>query len=111
MRARRGAVLLEVIAAVSIFAFAATGSLSLISQLADTEHQARQREKTVVDQDRLLAAYSLLSRDDLDRRLGQRVVGPYQVEVQRPESLLYRIAIGDSSGPELMTLVYRPGTR
>jgi hypothetical protein len=40
-----------------------------------------------------------------------RVVGPWQVEVLRPESAVYRIALARADAPErlvLVTLVHRP---
>ena len=109
-RRARGAVLLEVVAALTIFAFAAAAAIALLSQLSDGERRAHANERTVADQERLMAAYALLAREDLDRRLGRREVGPYVVEVQRPEQALYRVTIGDSTGADLITLLYRPGT-
>lgn len=111
MRRERGAVLLEIVAAVTIFAFAATSALALLNQISESDHRGQARELRIADQDRLLAGYSLLSRHDLDLRLGQRIVGPYVVEVQRPESTLYRVAIGDSLGAELVTILFRPVAR
>jgi hypothetical protein len=108
MASRRGAALLEVMTAVTIFGFAATGALSLLGQLAATEQQIRDRELVVADRDRLMTAYSLLSRSDLDLRLGTHAVGAHVVNVQRPTEALYRVTVGDSSGPELVTLLYRP---
>jgi type II secretory pathway component PulJ len=110
-RGTRGAVLLEVIAALTIFAFAAVGAISLLSQLSESQHRAYANERTVADEDRLLTAYSLLARQDLDLRLGRRTVGPYLVEIERPEPVLYRVTIGDSSGVDLATLLYRPEER
>jgi type II secretory pathway pseudopilin PulG len=104
----RGVVLLEVLAALTIFAFAAASALGLLSQLSASEQRAHAFERTVADQDRLMAAYSLLARGDLDQRLGVRTIGGYVVEVQRPTTTLYRVTVGDSTGVELATLVYRP---
>jgi type II secretory pathway pseudopilin PulG len=111
MRGPRGVVLLEVVAALTIFAFAAAGAIGLLSQLSDSQHRAYANERTVADEDRLLTAYSLLARGDLDLRLGSRSVGPYQVDVERPEPVLYRVSIGDSTGTDLATLLYRPEER
>ena len=105
---RRGAVLLEVLAALTILAFAGVGTLALLAQLADTEARAEATVWRLTDEDRLMTAYVLLNREDLDRRLGTRAVGAYLVEVQRPRTDLYRIAIGDSAGADLVTLVHRP---
>ncbi len=111
MRTERGAVLLEVMAALTIFALAAASALSFLSQLADSTTRAQTTERRLADEDRLLTAYSLLSRTDLDRRLGSRAIGPYVVEVQRPRVDLYRVTIGDSVAADLATLLYRPEPR
>ena len=111
MRGPRGVLLLEVLAALTIFAFSAASALAMLSQLSETAHRAHALERTVADQDRFMAAYGLLTRDDLDRRLGARSVGPYVVEVQRPTVTLYRVTVGDSTGAELATLLYRPEAR
>jgi type II secretory pathway component PulJ len=108
MRAQRGAVLLEVVAALTIFALAAVSGLSYLSQLGDAQARVQATERRIADEDRLLTAYSLLTRADLDRRLGVRAVGQYLVEVQRPRPALYRVAIGDSAAFDLVTLVFRP---
>lgn len=104
----RGALLLEVLAALTIFGASALTTLSLLTQLSESEHRAQAVERRLTDQDRLLTAYSLLEREDLDRRLGTRAVGPYVVEVQRPAPTLYRVTIGDSGGVDLATLLHRP---
>ena len=108
----RGAVLLEVLAAVAIIAFAGVAFVELVGMGAYGAATARLREREGADQERLLAAWSLLSRRDLDQRLGRRGVGSYLVEVQRPERGLYRIAVGRLETPEvedLVTVVWRPG--
>jgi hypothetical protein len=72
--------------------------------------QARERERELADEDRLLSAYTLLARPDLDRRLGIRDVGPYLVKVQRPEPTLYRVALSRGQAPDvedLVTVVFR----
>jgi type II secretory pathway pseudopilin PulG len=107
-RGEAGAVLLEVLASLTIFAFAAVSAVGLLGQLSDTERRGQMNETDVADQNRLLTAYSLLTRADLDLRLGQRLAGHYVIEVQRPEPAIYRVSIGDSTGAELVTLLYRP---
>lgn len=108
MRPERGAILLEVLAALTIFGLSALATLELFNQLGESERRAQAAERRLVDADRLLTAYTLLARDDLDRRLGPRTVGPYVVEVQRPAPSLYRITIGDTAALDLATLVHRP---
>jgi len=107
----RGVALLEVLAAVTILGAAGIGFLELVAAGTRAVSAARVRERELADEERLLAAYTLLARGDLDRRLGRRVVGPYVADVQRPERALYRIALIRSDAPEvedLVTVVYRP---
>jgi type II secretory pathway component PulK len=105
----RGAALLEVLVALALFSIAAVGSLERLAQLSHAEAQSEERERNFADADRLMAAMSLLTRSDLDLRLGRRVVGDMVVEVQRPRAVLYRVSIGRGEIPDLTTLLYRPG--
>src|SRR5688500_6303027 len=96
--------------ALSILALAGTAAVTLLSHGLHTLAASRNREQSVLAADRVLAATSLLTRRDLDRRLGQRVVGEFQVEIQRPESLLYRVAVSERRVPHrpiLVTVLYR----
>ena len=105
-----GVALLEVLAAVTIFATAALALLALVAGAGSAAWEARARERELADQERLLAAYALLTRRDLDLRLGARRVGDYVVMVQRPERQLYRVGIGRVETPaveDLVTVVYR----
>ena len=110
MRAERGVALLEVLAAVAILGVAGMALVELVAGGTGALALARQREQELMDEDRLLAAYTLLRREDLDRRLGDRDVGPYVVNVLRPERTLYRIAVVRKQAPgveDLVTVVYR----
>lgn len=104
----RGVALLEVLIALTIFSIAGLTAIEQLDQLAQTETQSETRERRLADADRLMTAISLLTREDLDRRLGRREVGPWLVEVQRPRLTLYRVEIGDGGTPDLTTLLYRP---
>lgn len=109
----RGVALLEVLVAVAILGTAAVGFVSLIAAGTQATIAGAGRERRLADEERLLAAYTLLGRQDLDRRIGRHAVGPYVVEVQRPERTLYRIAIADQQSPQvedLVTVVYRAET-
>jgi type II secretory pathway component PulJ len=108
---KRGVALLEVLAAILILAAAGLGLVALVSAGTRAVTTARARERELADEERLLAAYTLLTRSDLDRRIGRREVGPYLADVQRPEQTLYRIALLRHEAPEvedLVTVVYRP---
>jgi len=109
----RGVALLEVLVALTIFGIAALSTLERLAQLSETQRQSQAREAALADQDRLMTAMSLLTREDLDLRLGRRIVGSLVIEVQRPRATLYRVEVGreDATLPDLTTLLYRPEPR
>ena len=109
-RGESGVALLEVLAAVVILGVAGLALVELVASGTRAVTEARRRERELADEERLLAAYTLLARGDLDVRLGRREAGPYVVEVQRPERTLYRISLGRLSAPDvedLVTVVHR----
>lgn len=106
----RGVALLEVLTAVLILTTAGLSLVELVGAGTRAVNTARRREGALADEDRLLSAYTLLSRSDLDRRLGDRSVGTYLANVQRPEETLYRISLrrrDASDAEDLVTVVYR----
>jgi type II secretory pathway pseudopilin PulG len=110
-RTERGIALLEVLVALAILGAAGAGLVAALGAGIRAGHDLRRRELEMAVADRVLAATALLSRDDLDRRLGRHPVGEVLVEVQRPQPALYRIGIRELRNPELETLVtvvYRP---
>ena len=112
MRHERGVALLEVLAAVAILGVAGLALVDVVAGGTRAVGVARERERELADEERLLTAWSLLKREELDQRLGERVVGPYVMRVQRPERGLYRLAVERSVAPaveELVTVVYRAG--
>ena len=107
----RGVLLLEAMVALAIFALAGSAAVALTAASLRAEREMAEREATNLAADRVLAASALLTRTDLDRRLGRRSVGEFTVEVQRPEPALYRIAVAESRSPDielLVTVIYRP---
>jgi hypothetical protein len=109
----RGVALLEVLAAVVILGVAGLALVELVAGGTRAVAVAEDRERELVDEERLLTAWSLLKREELDQRIGDRVVGSYVVRVQRPEPGLYRLAVERSLAPsveDLVTVVYRAGT-
>ncbi len=114
MRGERGVALLEVLAAIVILGVAGLGLVELVAGGTQAVAVAREREHELADEERLLAAWSLLKREELDQRIGERRVGPYVARVQRPERGLYRIAIERKEAPgveDLVTVVYRAGAQ
>lgn len=110
-RAERGMALLEVLAALTILAVAGLALTQLVAGAVRATATAQQREVEQADEDRLLTAYTLLTRGDLDLRLGSRDVGAYVMTIARPERTLYRIAVARDTAPtveDLVTVVYRP---
>ena len=105
MRAERGIVLVEVLVAVLILGIAGLALMELCGSRLRATMAAETREREQADAERLLTAYTLLKRSELDQRLGDRRVGQYVVNVQRPERELYRIAVTD-----LVTVVQRDDT-
>ena len=109
--AEPGVALLEVLAALVILSIAALSFVDLVGAGTRAVATARARERELADEERLLTAYTLLTRGDLDRRLGRREIGSFTVEVQRPERTLYRVALARKESrthEDLVTVVYRP---
>jgi prepilin-type N-terminal cleavage/methylation domain-containing protein len=106
----RGVALIEVLAAVAILGVAGLAFVELVSAGTRAERGSRVRERELADEERLLAAWTLLKREELDQRIGERSVGPYVIRVQRAERGLYRLAIERRAAPgveDLITVVYR----
>jgi len=103
-------VLLEMLVAVVILATAGIGLVELVGSALHAERDARLREGTLATEERLLSALTLLNRQELDQRIGQRQIGEFIVDVQRPEPPLYRVALLQRQSPQvedLVTVVYR----
>jgi type II secretory pathway component PulJ len=109
---RRGAVLLEILLALTLLVVTGATVVSLLSESLRSEAALAEREATLRAADRTMAALALLGRADLDRRLGEHPAGRFVADVRRPEPSLYRIALrgSDTSAVELLvTVVHRPG--
>jgi hypothetical protein len=110
LRNERGVVLLEVLVALVILATAGIGLVELVGAGLRGERDARAREQAVATEERLMAALTLLNRNELDQRIGRRHIGEFISDVQRPERTLYRIALLQEQSPQmedLVTVVYR----
>lgn len=111
MKGRAGFALLESLLALAILGTAGLSLVALVRSGLESEHKAREVEEVTASASRVLTAMSLLTRADLDQRLGTHPVGEFAVEVQRPERTLYRIAISSQAAPAvemLVTVVYKP---
>ena len=109
-RRQRGAVLLEVLIALTVLATAGSALVTLLDRAVAAQVAARESERRIESADRLLTALSLLSRADLEQRIGVHRVGEFIVRVERPEPTLFRVAIAAAETPleaMLVTVVYR----
>jgi len=105
-----GIALLEVLVALAILSGAGLALVDLVTGGLRAERDARERERVIAVEERVLTALTLLKRDELDRRLGRHPIGELTVDIQRPERTLYRIALSQTSSPQvedLVTVVYR----
>jgi hypothetical protein len=103
-------VLLEVLVALVVLATAGIGLVELVGSGLRAERDARLRETMLATEERLLSALTLLNRKELDQRIGRRPIGEFIVDVQRPEGMLYRIALLQEQSQQvedLVTVVYR----
>ncbi|MFN2399098.1 MAG: hypothetical protein ABR543_10745 [Gemmatimonadaceae bacterium] len=113
MRAERcGAVLLEVIVAMTILAVGGGAVLALASESTQAVERARAVDRAMMRANGFMEAVSLWSRDDLDRHLGTRDQGAWRMHVGRAIPTLYVVTLSDSTGRVLMsTSLFRPEAR
>ena len=110
LRSDRGIALLETLVALAIVAGAGLVLLDLVTGGLRAERDARERERVLAVEQRVLTALTLLKRDELDRRLGRYPIGELVAGIERPERALYRIAVSQAQSPhveDLVTVVYR----
>ncbi len=113
LRTERGVVLLEVIMALTLLTVSGLSMIAIVASGMESQQQVRMHEQELQAANRVLGAYALLTRADLDLRLGRRKVGEFQVGLQRPEPTLYRVGIAPEQAPDLellVTVLYRPST-
>ena len=109
-RSDRGIALLETLVALAILSGAGLALLDLVTAGLRAERESRERERVLAVDDRILTALTLLTRAELDRRLGRHPLGELVADIQRPERTLYRIALAQQESPQvedLVTVVYR----
>ncbi len=106
----RGTILLEALVGLLLLSAAAVTIVGAITGGLANEGRLHDRERQTERADRLLAGLTLLSRRDLDRRIGASPAGEFVVVVTRPEPTLYRMTISPDAAPDvelLTTVVYR----
>jgi len=110
LRGNRGIALLETLVALAILSGAGLALVDLVTAGLRAEGESRERERVLAVEDRVLTALTLLTRADLDRRLGRHPIGELVADIERPERTLYRIALAQQESPQvedLVTVVFR----
>jgi len=98
-RVRRGFVLIDVILGVAIFAIAAAGFTTLLSQCFITVAGLRERERELAGASQQLERMAALwGAADFEVRLGTSRLDAFTATVSRAGLNLYDVRIADSSG-------------
>jgi type II secretory pathway pseudopilin PulG len=107
---RRGAVLLEAMAALAILSTAGLAAAALAGQAADAVRRAQTADAELREASAFFHAVALWTREDLDRRLGERPQGRWTLVIQRPAPTLYEVVLADSALTReiLRTALFRP---
>ena len=110
-RAHAGAVLLEVIAAMTLFAIAGVALLELAVQSDLAVSHVVMNRAELAQANVFLESVALWTRDDLDRHLGRHSEGQFALVVDRISSTLYHVLLTTShrgdEAPLLETTLYR----
>ena len=109
-RARAGAVLLEVIVALTILAVAGVAAVAATGESVRAAGRLRETERELREASAFLEAVALWPREDLDRRLGDRAQGRWRLRIDRPSPTVYEVRLADSTGAFVLleTALYRP---
>lgn len=109
-RAKPGAVLLEAIVALTILMIAGVTAVIMATESAHSVALIRESEAELRSASAFLEAAALWTREDLDRRLGEREQGRWRLRIDRPAPTLYTLTLTDSLGRAelLRTTVFRP---
>ena len=107
---RRGAALLEALVALTILATAGVSLIALALDSARTVERTRRSERELRAATRFMDAVALWPRADLDRHLGDRTEGAWNLRIDRPTPTLYVALLRDSAETHeiLRTTLYRP---
>ena len=107
---RAGVALMEAVMALVILSSVAVSTLGVVTALGRSSARLEARERELARAERVLIASSLLTRQELEQRLGVRRVAGFYVWLDRPEPDLFRIGVAPALVPSrelLATLVYR----
>jgi len=110
MNGRKGAVLLEAIVALTVLATIGSAAAWLATDSMRSVNRTHQREHEVRMAARFLSAVSLWPREDLDRHLGRRRQGPWMMDVDRTDPIVYVVTLTDTASDAVLlrTAFFRP---
>lgn len=106
----RGVALLEVLMALAILSVAGGALASATAAGLRATALAAEREHASVQRETVLTGLTLLTKEELDARTGERPLGVFQVRIERPRPGLYRLEVtgpAPADAGSLATLVYR----
>lgn len=109
MHLEKGAVLLEVIAALTILSIAGIATFGMAAESIRAVRLAREAELEIEAASAFLDAVSLWPREELDLRLGSRPQGPWLLRIDRPAPTLYTVELVDTASERtlLSTALFR----
>lgn len=106
---------MEALAALVILGVVGGPLLAAVLGALRSRETAAAADRRIQLADQTLQAVALLTRRDLERRLGRHQLGSFVVEVQRPERAIFSITLYEDSlaqAPLLATFIHRsPDTR
>ena len=111
-RNKKGVILIDVLLAVAILSSAGVAFVTLLVSTLEFHGRLHEREIELRRAERVLTATTLLTRTELEQRIGMRELGDFAIWVDRPEPYLFRVGVAPSARPAaelLATLVYRGG--
>jgi type II secretory pathway pseudopilin PulG len=99
---RRGIVLLECIVALTILGSSLAGMMLLLAESDRVAQRAEAVDARYERADAFMHNVALWTKEDLDRRLGEREQGEWRLIVQRGRPTLYGIVLIDGRTRELL---------
>lgn len=108
-RSRRAAVLLEVLAALTIVSVVGAAIGASLSQARHSLHRSQRATDEVTIASELLEVVAMWPVADLDRHLGSRVEGKMVLRLSRSARALYEATVWDSTGTRMLltTTIFR----
>lgn len=107
----RGVALLEVLVALTLIGTTGLAAIGMLNAAVNDMRMISARETAQTAAQSLMVRYAVMSRRELNQRIGQEEIGTMFVRVTRPEAELYRVAVGQLASRTdemLVTVIHRP---